>query len=109
MTERSVRHMRHERGAALKETGGRMDMRVLVLLILLLMCGLVSLFSASYYTFQDSGDAYAKVRQQLAGIALGTAALTACSRIPYRFYRRPWVILSPVSYTHLTLPTILRV
>ncbi len=84
-----------------------MDMRVLVLLILLLMCGLVSLFSASYYTFQDSGDAYAKVRQQLAGIALGTAALTACSRIPYRFYRRPWVILSLLAGSAALLALVL--
>ena len=61
----------NKRGKAQKRTGGRIDMRVLVLLILLLLTGLVSLFSASYYNFQDSGDAFAKVRQQLAGIALG--------------------------------------
>jgi cell division protein FtsW len=69
-------------------------MRVLVLLILLLLAGLVALFSASYYNFQDSGDAYAKVRQQAYGIALGTVALVVLSRMDYHLFRKPWIILA---------------
>ena len=54
-----IRSAAYERGGTQKRTGARMDLRVLVLLILLLLAGLVALLSASYYNFQDSGDAFA--------------------------------------------------
>jgi len=78
-------------------------MRVLVLLILLLMAGMVALFSASYYNFQDSGDAYAKVRQQAYGIALGTAALMVCARLDYRFFKKPFVIMGMLAASAVLL------
>ncbi len=100
MLQRSVLH---ERAGTQKLTSKRIDMRVLVLLILLLMGGLVALFSASYYIFQDSGDAYAKVRQQLLGIALGTVALVVLSRIDYHFFRKPWVVMAMLSVSAVLL------
>ncbi len=93
----------YERSGTQKRTSKRVDMRVLVLLILLLMAGMVALFSASYYTFQDSGDAYAKVRQQVAGIALGSVALFVLSKTDYRFFRKPWVILAMLAVSAVTL------
>ena len=96
----------NKRGKAQKRTGGRIDMRVLVLLILLLLTGLVSLFSASYYNFQDSGDAFAKVRQQLAGVALGAAALALLCRVDYHFYKRPVVVLVMLAVSALLLTLV---
>ena len=96
----------NKRGKAQKRTGGRIDMRVLVLLILLLLTGLVSLFSASYYNFQDSGDAFAKVRQQLAGIALGSTALALLCRVDYHFYKRPAVVLAMLAASALLLTLV---
>ena len=50
------------------------DLSVVVCMVLLLLFGLVVLFSATYYTAQDSGDALGTVKKQLVGIGLGAAA-----------------------------------
>ncbi|HML48557.1 MAG TPA: putative lipid II flippase FtsW [Clostridia bacterium] len=68
------------------------DRGVLVSLALLLMAGLVVLFSASYYNFQDQGDAFTKIRQQLAGIGVGTVAMVVLSRVDYNIWRKPWAM-----------------
>ena len=60
-------------------TGGRClhsrrapaDRTLLTLLALLLMAGLVALFSATYYKALDHGDALLEVKRQLIGIGLG--------------------------------------
>jgi cell division protein FtsW len=70
------------------------DKGVLLALALLLMAGLVVLFSASYYVFQDQGDALTKVKQQLFGIIVGSSAMFVLSRIDYNFWRKTWVVVS---------------
>lgn len=99
--------VKNERNGAQKRTGGRIDMRVLVLLVLLLLAGLVSLFSASYYNFQDSGDAFAKVRQQLAGIALGAVAMAVLSRIDYHLFQKTSVVLALLALSAALLAAVL--
>lgn len=103
----AVRSAMHERSGTLKRTGKRMDMRVLVLLILMLMAGLVALFSASYYNFQDAGDAYTKVRQQLVGIALGAVLMLIFVRVDYHLFQRPWVLLSMLSASAVLLVLVI--
>ncbi len=93
----------YKRSGTQKRTSKRIDMRVLVLLILLILAGMVALFSASYYTFQDSGDAYAKVRQQVMGIALGSVMLFILSRVDYHIFQKPWIILAMLAFSALTL------
>ncbi len=93
----------HERSGTQKKTSKRVDMRVLVLLLLLLMAGLVALFSASYYNFQDSGDAYAKVRQQLYGIALGAVAMFVLSRMDYHIFQKQWILLAALAASAVLL------
>ncbi len=93
----------YERSGTQKKAGKRVDMRVLVLLLLLLMTGLVALFSASYYNFQDTGDAYAKVRQQLYGIALGGAAMFVLARVDYRHFKNPLIILGMLAVSAVLL------
>ena len=70
------------------------DGTLVVLLIMLLSAGLLVLFSATYYTAQDNGHAWDEVVRQLFGVALGTAACFVTSRIPYRFWRQGWVVLT---------------
>ncbi|GHU68207.1 stage V sporulation protein E [Clostridia bacterium] len=85
------------------------DRGVLIALSLLLMVGLVVLFSASYYVFQDKETgAFTKVRQQLFGIAVGSAAMFFLARIDYNTWRKTWVIVSMliVSAILLVLVTI---
>ena len=69
------------------------DKTVVALMVLLLAMGLVTLFSATYYQKTAEGDALAAVKKQLIGVALGAAACAFLSRVPYRLYRRPRVML----------------
>ncbi|GHU71224.1 stage V sporulation protein E [Clostridia bacterium] len=85
------------------------DKGVLIALALLLMAGLVVLFSASYYIYQDSGNAFAKVRQQLFGIAVGTGAMIFLSRIDYSFWRKTWVVVGMLAVSAVLLVLVIAV
>ncbi|GHU82293.1 stage V sporulation protein E [Clostridia bacterium] len=111
MNQRSALHQRRGTpklaGSRALGSRGEIDMRVLVLLALLLMAGLVALFSASYYTFQDSGDAYAKVRQQLYGIALGGAAMAVLAHVDYHLFRKPGVVAAMLAASAVLLVLVI--
>ena len=84
------------------------DKSVVVLMVLLLVLGLVTLFSATYYQRAASGDALSAVKKQLLGVGLGAAACAFLSRVPYRVFRRGRVMafLLAVSFVLLTLVII---
>ena len=79
------------------------DKTVVVLMVLLLIMGLITLFSATYYQKAATGDALAAVKKQLIGVALGAAACVVLSRVPYRFFRRPKVTLLLLAISALLL------
>ena len=79
------------------------DKTVVVLMVLLLIMGLITLFSATYYQKAATGDALAAVKKQLIGVALGAAACVILSRVPYRFFRRPKVTLLLLAISALLL------
>ncbi len=79
------------------------DKTVVVLMALLLIMGLITLFSATYYQKSATGDALAAVKKQLIGVALGAAACVVLSRAPYRFFRRPKVTLLLLAISTLLL------
>ena len=62
-------------------------------MVLLIMFGLVTLLSATYYQRTAGGDPLSAVKKQLFGIGLGAAACAALSNIPYRIFRKPRVML----------------
>jgi len=64
------------------------DKTLPVIMALLMMMGLVTLYSATYYTAQSSGDAFSEVKKQLFGMAIGAVAMFFTSRIPYWFWGR---------------------
>ena len=70
------------------------DKTIVVLMILLLMLGLITLFSATYYQRTASGDPLSAVKKQLFGIALGAAACVVLSHVPYRIFRRTRMMLA---------------
>lgn len=70
------------------------DKTLPVIVALLLMMGLVTLFSATYYNAQDGGDALSEVKKQLFGMAIGFVAMLFTSRIPYWFWGRHRVALA---------------
>lgn len=79
------------------------DKTVVLLMVLLIMLGLITLFSATYYQRTASGDALSAVKKQLIGIALGAAACVTLSRVPYRTYRSPRVMLALLSASAVLL------
>ena len=83
------------------------DGTLVAVLIMLLLAGLLILFSATYYTAQDSGDPLGEVKKQLAGIALGAAALAVTSRIPYRFWRDTWVVVGALALSAVLLVLVI--
>ena len=70
------------------------DKSVVLLMVLLLVLGLITLFSATYYQRTASGDPLSAVKKQLFGIGLGAAACVFLSHVPYRFFRKPRVMLA---------------
>ena len=79
------------------------DKTVVFLMILLIMLGLITLFSATYYQRTASGDPLSAVKKQLFGIALGAGACVFLSHVPYRFFRQPRVMLSLLAISAVLL------
>ena len=77
----------------LPRAGRSCDKMVVVIMLMLLAMGLVTLFSATYYPRTTAGDPLSAVKKQLIGIALGAGACVVLSRVPYRFFRKPRVML----------------
>lgn len=72
------------------------DKTLLTMMLLLLMLGLLTLFSATYYKAQDYGDPLGEVKKQLFGAAIGAAAMALTANIPYHFWERRRVVMGGV-------------
>lgn len=79
------------------------DGTLLTVFIMLLLAGLLVLFSATYYNAQDAGDPFREVRRQMIGIGLGAVAMMVTSRIPYRFWQDTWVVIGGLTLSALLL------
>ncbi|MBQ7885576.1 MAG: putative lipid II flippase FtsW [Clostridia bacterium] len=79
------------------------DKTVVFLMILLIVLGLITLFSATYYQRTASGDPLSAVKKQLFGIALGAGACVFLSNVPYRVFREPKVMLTLLGISALLL------
>ena len=49
------------------------DKTLLTIMLMLMMLGLLTLFSATYYKAQDAGDPLSEVKKQLSGMAVDIA------------------------------------
>lgn len=94
--------MTHGRGI-LPRKRGPVDGTLVTVMVLLICAGLLVLFSATYYTAQDAGNPLGEVLRQLVGVALGTVACIVTSRIPYRFWKTPWVVLTGLGVSAVLL------
>ncbi len=79
------------------------DRALLAVTLILLLLGLITLFSATYYKALDGGDALSEVKKQLFGVAVGAAAMFVTSRIPYHFWARPRIVLGGVALSGILL------
>lgn len=59
---------------------------------LLLLFGLLTLFSATYYQAAEEGDALSEVKKQLFGVGIGAGAMIVTSRIPYALWQKKQVV-----------------
>ena len=83
------------------------DKTVVTIMVLLLVLGLITLFSATYYQRAATGDALSAVKKQLIGIGLGAVACAVLSRVPYRVYREPRVTLTLLALSELLLVLVI--
>lgn len=72
------------------------DGTLLTVMILLMMLGLLTLFSATYYKALETGNPWDQVVKQLFGAAVGAVAMAITCRVPYSFWRRRRVVLTAV-------------
>ena len=79
------------------------DKTLLTIMILLMMLGLLTLFSATYYKAQDGGDPLSEVKKQVFGAAVGAAAMAVTAHIPYQFWGRRKVVMTGVGLSFLLL------
>lgn len=72
------------------------DRTLLRITVLLLLLGLLTLFSATYYRAGPEGDPLSEVKKQLFGVAVGAAAMAVTSRVPYAFWGRRRVVVGGI-------------
>lgn len=79
------------------------DKTLLTVMLLLLLLGMLTLFSATYYKSLETGDPWDQVKKQLFGVAVGAAAMMITCNVPYRFWRRRRVVMTGVAVSMLLL------
>lgn len=94
---------RQNRKARLKPADGTLAL----ILALLMMGGLLTLFSATYYKAVDQGDALLEVKKQLIGVGLGAFLMFLTSRIPYSFWQKPRVVMLALTGSFALLVLVL--
>lgn len=94
---------RQNRKARLKPADGTLAL----ILALLMMCGLLTLFSATYYKAVDQGDALLEVKKQLIGVGLGAFLMLLTSRIPYSLWQKPRVVMLALTGSFALLVLVL--
>jgi len=83
------------------------DKTIVLLMVLLLILGLITLFSATYYQRTASGDPLSAVKKQLLGVGLGAAACVFLSNVPYRIFRRPRMMLALLGISAVLLVLVI--
>ena len=94
-------------GRCLKPRRAGVDRTLLLILSLLMMCGLLALFSATYYKAVDEGDALLEVKRQLVGIGLGAVLMLITSRIPHGFWADARVVVAGLAASMILLVLVL--
>ncbi len=82
----------HKVGLFLK---GKMDYSVILIVLILLICGMIILISASGpISLKEVGNTYSYVKKQIAFIIAGFVGMFIVSKIDYRFLKRHRIITS---------------
>ena len=83
---------------------GRGDFVLVILVLMLVVFGIIMVFSASYYSsISESGDPYAYLKDDIKWAALGTVLMLITAWIDYHAYRRLGPLFLVASLVLLTL------
>jgi len=89
-------------------TGGRPDITLLVVTIILVVIGTVMIYSSSsIIAMEKYGDGYHYIKKQIVFVLLGFGVMMGVSRIPYRYWGKaayPAVLVSIALLTLLIIP-----
>jgi len=89
-------------------TGGRPDITLLVVTIILVVIGTVMIYSSSsIIAMEKYGDGYHYIKKQIVFVLLGFGVMTGVSRIPYRHWGKvayPAALVSVALLTLLIIP-----
>ena len=89
-------------------TGGRPDITLLVVTIILVVIGTVMIYSSSsIIAMEKYGDGYHYIKKQIMFVLLGFGVMMGVSRIPYRYWGKaayPAVLVSIALLTLLIIP-----
>ena len=92
----------------LRRRKNAVDVTLPVIMVLLLQCGLLTLFSATFYkAVSSSGDSLLEVKRQLIGIGLGAALMFITSRIPYHFWQQPKIVILGLAISFVLLVLVI--
>ena len=81
-----------------RKTQKPVDRNLPAIMLMLLMLGMLTLFSATYYKAQDGGDPFSEVKKQLFGAAVGFAAMAVTARVPYSFWGKRKVVVTGIAF-----------
>lgn len=85
-------------------TGGRPDITLLVVTIILVVIGTVMIYSSSsIIAMEKYGDGYHYIKKQIVFVLLGFGVMMGVSRIPYRYWGKAAYPAALVSIALLTL------
>lgn len=96
-----VRERSHEKRKAFR-AGAGLDMPFLILVLVLLVCGIIMMFSASYpVAYYEDGNSYIYlIRQSIFG-AIGVALMFALSYLNYEYFKKLSLIILPIGFLSL--------
>ena len=70
------------------------DLSILLLVAILVIFGIVMIFSASYYSSISTwGDPYHYLKRQIIWVTVGSVGMWVTSKIDYHLWARLWVIM----------------
>ena len=83
---------------------GKMDYSIILIVLILLICGIIILISASGpVSLKEVGNTYSYVKKQVAFIGIGFVGMFVVSKIDYRFFKRHRIITSLIYIATLAM------
>ena len=80
------------------------DLSIVLLVTILVLFGIVMIFSASYYyAIGEWGDAYHYLKRQIVWVIGGAIGMWITARIDYHFWLRLWIIVPVICLILLLL------